>query len=193
MRDFRAYPGHGLEAEVGGRKIYLGNEKFMAEHGVGAPPHIDEIRNLESQGKTVVLIADVEGLLGAIGVADTLKENSAEAVESLQRMGIEVYMMTGDNERTAQAMAAQAGIRHVMAGVMPDEKAAMVEQLRRGDKKVGMVGDGINDAPASGRCGRGVRDRHGDGHRHGGIGHHADAGRFDGRRGGNSPVEDRDA
>ena len=148
MRDFRAYPGHGLKAEVGGRKIYLGNEKHMAEHGVSTPPHIDEIRNLESQGKTVVLIADVEGLLGAIGVADTLKENSAEAVESLQRMGIEVYMMTGDNERTAQAMAAQAGVRHVMAGVMPDEKAAMVEELRRGGKKVGMVGDGINDAPA---------------------------------------------
>ena len=148
MRDFRAYPGHGLKAEVGGRKIYLGNEKLMAEHGVSTPPHIDEIRNLESQGKTVVLIADVEGLLGAIGVADTLKENSAEAVESLQRMGIEVYMMTGDNERTAQAMAAQAGVRHVMAGVMPDEKAAMVEELRRGGKKVGMVGDGINDAPA---------------------------------------------
>ena len=148
MRDFRAYPGHGLKAEIGGRKIYLGNEKLMAEHGVSTPPHIDEIRNLESQGKTVVLIADVEGLLGAIGVADTLKENSAEAVESLQRMGIEVYMMTGDNERTAQAMAAQAGVRHVMAGVMPDEKAAMVEELRRGGKKVGMVGDGINDAPA---------------------------------------------
>ena len=148
MRDFRAYPGHGLKAEIGGRKIYLGNEKLMAEHGVSTPPHIDEIRNLESQGKTVVLIADVEGLLGAIGVADTLKENSAEAVESLQRMGIEVYMMTGDNDRTAQAMAAQAGVRHVMAGVMPDEKAAMVEELRRGGKKVGMVGDGINDAPA---------------------------------------------
>ncbi len=148
MRDFRAYPGHGLKAEIGGRKIYLGNEKLMAEHGVSTPPHIDEIRNLESQGKTVVLIADVEGLLGAIGVADTLKENSAEAVESLQRMGIEVYMMTGDNERTAQAMAAQGGVRHVMAGVMPDEKAAMVEELRRGGKKVGMVGDGINDAPA---------------------------------------------
>ena len=148
MRDFRAYPGHGLKAEVGGRKIYLGNKKLMAEHGVSTPPHIDEIRNFESQGKTVVLIADVEGLLGAIGVADTLKENSAEAVESLQRMGIEVYMMTGDNERTAQAMAAQAGVRHVMAGVMPDVKAAMVEELRRGGKKVGMVGDGINDAPA---------------------------------------------
>ena len=148
MRDFRAFPGHGLEAEVGGRKIYLGNEKFMATHGVDALGHIDEIHHLESQGKTVMLIADAEGLLGAIGVADTLKEGSAEAVESLQRMGIEVYMMTGDNERTARAMAAQAGIRHVMAGVMPGEKAAMVEQLRRGGKKVGMVGDGINDAPA---------------------------------------------
>ena len=148
MRDFRAFPGHGLEAEVGGRKIYLGNEKFMAERGVDAPGSVDEIRRFESEGKTVVLVADDGGLLGVIGVADTLRENSAEAVAALQGMGIEVYMMTGDNERTAQTIAAEAGISHVMADVMPDEKAAMVEQLRRGGKKVGMVGDGINDAPA---------------------------------------------
>ena len=148
MRGFRAFPGHGLEANVGGRKIYLGNEKFMAERGVGAPGHIDEIRRLESEGKTVIFIADGDSLLGVIGVADTLRENSAEAVESLQRMGIEVYMMTGDNERTAQAIAAEAGVSHVMAEVMPDEKADMVQRLRREGKKVGMVGDGINDAPA---------------------------------------------
>ena len=148
MRDFRAFPGHGLEAEVGGRKVYLGNEKFMAERGVGASGLVDEIHRLESQGRTVILVAGDGGLLGVIGVADTLRENSAEAVAALQGMGIEVYMLTGDNERTAQAVAAQAGVSHVMADVMPDEKAAMVEQLRRGGKKVGMVGDGINDAPA---------------------------------------------
>ncbi len=148
MRDFRAFPGHGLEANVGGRKIYLGNEKFMAERGVDAPEHIDEIRRLESQGKTVIFIADGDSLLGVIGVADTLRENSAEAVAALQNMGIEVYMMTGDNERTAQAIAAEAGVSHVMAEVMPDEKADMVQRLRREGKKVGMVGDGINDAPA---------------------------------------------
>ena len=148
MRDFRAFPGHGLEAEVGGRKIYLGNEKFMAERGVDATGSVDEVRRLELQGKTVIFIADGDSLLGVIGVADTLRENSAEAVESLQRMGIEVYMMTGDNERTAQAIAAEAGVSHVMAEVMPDEKAAMVQRLKREGKKVGMVGDGINDAPA---------------------------------------------
>ncbi len=148
MRDFRAFPGHGLEAEVGGRKVYLGNEKFLAERGVGASGLVDEIHRLESQGRTVILAADDGGLLGVIGVADTLRENSAEAVAALQGMGVEVYMLTGDNERTAQAVAAQAGVSHVMADVMPDEKAAMVEQLRRGGKKVGMVGDGINDAPA---------------------------------------------
>ncbi len=148
MRDFRAFPGHGLEANVGGRKIYLGNEKFMAERGLAASGRIDEIRRLESEGKTAVLIADEERLLGVIGVADSLRENSAEAVESLRNMGIEVYMMTGDNERTAQAVASQAGISHVMAEVMPDEKAAMVQRLKREGKKVGMVGDGINDAPA---------------------------------------------
>jgi Cu+-exporting ATPase len=148
MRDFRAFPGHGLEASVGGRKINLGNEKFLAERGVEVSGPIDEIRRLESQGKTAVLLADERGLVGVIGVADTLRENSAEAVAALQGMGVEVYMLTGDNERTAQAVAAQAGVSHVMADVMPDEKAAMVEQLRRGGKKVGMVGDGINDAPA---------------------------------------------
>ena len=147
MRDFRAFPGHGLEANVDERKIYLGNEKFMAERGVAAPGSVDEIRRLESQGKTVVLLAEEENLMGAIGVADTLRENSAEAVAALQGMGVEVYMMTGDNERTAQAIAAEAGISRVMADVMPDEKAAMVEQLRREGNKVGMVGDGINDAP----------------------------------------------
>ena len=148
MRDFRAFPGHGLEASVGGRKIYLGNEKFLAERGVEASGLVDEVHRLESQGRTVILVADDGGLLGVIGVADTLRENSAEAVAVLQSMGVEVYMLTGDNERTAQAVAAQAGVSHVMADVMPDEKAAMVEKLRRGGKKVGMVGDGINDAPA---------------------------------------------
>ena len=148
MRDFRAFPGHGLEANVGGRKIYLGNEKFMAERGVAAPGSPDEIRRLESEGKTAILVADDGSLLGVIGVADSLRENSAEAVESLRNMGIEVYMMTGDNERTAQAIAAEAGVSHVMAEVMPDEKAAMVQRLKREGKKVGMVGDGINDAPA---------------------------------------------
>ena len=148
MRDFRAFPGHGLEANVGERKIYLGNEKFMAERGVDATGSVDEVRRLESQGKTVIFIADGDSLLGVIGVADSLRENSAEAVAALQRMGIEVYMMTGDNERTAQAIAAEAGVSHVMAEVMPDEKAAMVQRLKREGKKVGMVGDGINDAPA---------------------------------------------
>ena len=148
MRDFRAFPGHGLEAEAGGRKIYMGNEKFMAARGVAAPGNTDEIRRLESEGKTAVLVADDGGLLGVIGVADTMRENSAEAVAALLGMGVEVYMMTGDNERTAQAIAAEAGISHVMADVMPDEKADMVQRLKREGKKVGMVGDGINDAPA---------------------------------------------
>ncbi len=148
MRDFRAFPGRGLEAQVGGRKICLGNEKFLAARGVDALGNVDEVRRLESEGKTVILIADEDSLMGAIGVADSLRENSAEAVAALQGMGIEVYMMTGDNERTARTIASEAGIPHVMAEVMPDEKAAMVQRLRREGKKVGMVGDGINDAPA---------------------------------------------
>ena len=148
MSDFRAFPGHGLEANVGGRKVILGNEKFMAERGVDAAGVADEVHRLESQGKTVVFLADEAGVSGAIGVADGLRENSAEAVESLRNLGIEVYMMTGDNERTARATAAQAGITRVMAEVMPDEKADMAQRLKREGRKVGMVGDGINDAPA---------------------------------------------
>ncbi len=149
LRDFRAFPGYGLEAKIESRKIYLGNERFIVKRGLKMSGFADEILcRLESQGKTVVFLADEDGVLGAIGVADTLRENSAEAVESLRSMGIEVYMMTGDNERAARATAVQAGISHVMADVMPDDKAAMVQRLRKEGKRVGMVGDGINDAPA---------------------------------------------
>jgi len=149
MSDFRALPGRGVEARVAGRKICLGNEKLMAERGVDAGRHAAAVRRLEAEGKTVALLADEGGAaLGALAVADSLKEGAAEAVSSLRGLGMEIYMMTGDNERTARAAAARAGISRVMADVMPDQKAAMVERLRRDGAKVGMVGDGINDAPA---------------------------------------------
>ncbi|MBI3128193.1 MAG: copper-translocating P-type ATPase [Candidatus Tectomicrobia bacterium] len=146
--DFTAVPGHGLEARVGGRMVRLGNLKLMARHGFSLDGHMSAAERLEGEGKTVMFLADERRVLGAVAVADTLKESSPAAVRALEEMGIEVWMLTGDNRRTAEAIAAQAGITRVMAEVLPEEKAAKVQELKRGGKVTGMVGDGINDAPA---------------------------------------------
>ena len=120
----------------------------MKDKNVPAGQFEDVMSRLESQGKTVMLMA-VEGeLKGIIAVADTVKENSPEAIRELQAMGIEVVMITGDNTRTAQAIAGQVGITHVLAEVLPEEKANEIQKLKALGKIVGMVGDGINDAPA---------------------------------------------
>ena len=146
--DFRAVPGHGLEVKVGGRALRFGNMKFMERHGLSLDGHEAAVAALEAEGKTVMFLAGEKSLLGVVAVADTLKETSAQAVSELRDMGIDVYMMTGDNRRTAEAIAAQAGVSHVMAEVLPEEKAAKVKELRAQGKMIGMVGDGINDAPA---------------------------------------------
>jgi len=146
--DFTAVPGHGLEARVGGRMVRLGNLKLMARHGLSLDGHMSAAERLEGEGKTVMFLADERRVLGAVAVADTLKESSPAAVRALEEMGIEVWMLTGDNRRTAEAIAAQVGITRVMAEVLPEEKAAKVQELKRGGKVTGMVGDGINDAPA---------------------------------------------
>ena len=145
---FRAIPGHGLEVTVDGRALWFGNTKLMAERGFSLGEHKPAATGLEDAGKTVMFLADEERILGAVAVADTLKETSASAVRALQEMGVEVYMMTGDNRCTAGAIAAQAGIDNVMAEVLPAEKAEKVRELREAGRSVGMVGDGINDAPA---------------------------------------------
>lgn len=145
---FKAVPGHGIEAEVDGREVRIGNQKLMADYGVDVSPHIEWIESLEREGKTVMLVA-AEGLLaGAIAVADTVKETSAEAIRSLKEMGIEVVMITGDNRRTAEAIAREVGIDRVLAEVLPEHKAQEVVKLKEQGKVVAMVGDGINDAPA---------------------------------------------
>jgi Cu+-exporting ATPase len=148
VEGFRAVPGHGLEARVGGRALWFGNAKLMARQGIPLGDHEAALAALEEQGKTVMLLADEGGLLGAVAVADTVKETSAQAVRELIGMGIDVYMLTGDNRRTAEAIAAQVGIDRVLAEVLPDQKAAKVRELREAGRAVGMVGDGINDAPA---------------------------------------------
>jgi len=151
VEGFAAVPGHGVEGTVDGMRVAFGNRRLMAAEGIDISRFEERISALESEGKTVMLVG-VNGarLAGIIAVADTLKENSAEAVERLTEMGVEVYMITGDNRRTAEAIAAQAGISpdHVLAEVLPEHKAEEVAKLQTRGLTVAMVGDGINDTPA---------------------------------------------
>ena len=147
VTDFHALPGNGLEARLEGRRLYGGSFSYIS----GQLPVADELRErveaLASQGKTPLLFALENHLLGVIAVADVMKEDSARAVKELRDMGIRVVMLTGDNERTAKAIADQAGVDAVIAGVLPDGKQSVIRRLQ-GRGKVLMVGDGINDAPA---------------------------------------------
>ncbi|MFQ5747458.1 MAG: heavy metal translocating P-type ATPase [Gemmatimonadota bacterium] len=145
---FEAIPGHGLEASVAGRQVLLGNLKLMTDRGIDFGSLGDEAVRLADGGKTPMFVA-VDGRAGGlVAVADTLKEDSVAAVKALGRLGLEVVMITGDNRRTAAAIAAQAGIERVLAEVLPEDKAAEVRKLQAEGRKVAMVGDGINDAPA---------------------------------------------
>ena len=145
---FAAIPGHGVEVTVDGRAILVGTRKLMQDNNIDFAGAVADIEQLELQGKTVMLFALQGRLSGLIAVADTVKEHSAQAVAALQKMGIEVWMITGDNSRTAQAIARTVGITHVLAEVLPEHKAEQVEALKKQGKVVAMVGDGINDAPA---------------------------------------------
>ena len=148
VSDFTAVPGGGVQAQLDGTAIYAGNEQFMTLTGVntGALRHAAE--KLAQEGKTPLFFAEEERLLGVIAVADTVKSDSAEAIARLQALGRDVVLLTGDNERTAQAVASQIGVKRVLAQVLPQDKAQCVAQLQREGKPVAMVGDGINDAPA---------------------------------------------
>jgi len=148
---FAAVPGHGVEGTVGGVRVAFGNRRLMARDGIDITSAEERIAALEAEGKTVMLVGtDGSTLAGIIAVADTLKTDSAEAVARLAGMGIEVYMITGDNRRTAEAIAEGAGIPadHVLAEVLPEDKAAEVTALQERGHVVAMVGDGINDTPA---------------------------------------------
>lgn len=144
--NFKAIPGHGVEGIIDGKKVILGNRRLMEKERI----KIDEkeVERLENEGKTVMMLGVDGNLAGLIAVADTIKETAKEGVLVLYRMGIEVVMITGDNQRTAKAIADQVGIKRVLAEVLPDQKEAEVKKIQKEGKKVAMVGDGINDAPA---------------------------------------------
>jgi Cu+-exporting ATPase len=148
ITDFTAIPGHGISVRVGDRPVLLGNAKLMRENNIDLGDLENRVEALEADGKTVMTLAVEKRAAGVVAVADTVKEHSAEAIRELQDMGITVYMITGDNKRTAQAIAAQVGIENVLAEVLPENKAREVERLKAAGYVVGMVGDGINDAPA---------------------------------------------
>jgi len=147
-KDFQAIAGFGIEATVDSKKILLGNAKLMEEKGVGLEGLAEKAQRLSNEGKTSMFLALDGEAAGIIAVADTLKENSKKAVEAFHQMGLEVVMLTGDNERTASAIANQIEVDRVLADVLPEKKAEEVKKLQSEGKKVGMVGDGINDAPA---------------------------------------------
>lgn len=147
-QSFAAIPGYGIEAEVEGKKLLVGTRRLMEKHGVEASHAYALMSRLEESGKTAMLAAIDNRYAGLVAVADTIKETSKEAVQRLKDMGIEVIMINGDNERTAKAIAAEVGIDHVRAEVLPEGKAEEVKKLQAQGKKVAMVGDGINDAPA---------------------------------------------
>jgi P-type Cu+ transporter len=146
--NFDAIPGQGVYAQLGNRKILLGNRRLMHERDVPIEGLISEAERLEHEGKTAMFLAVDGKLSGIVAVADTLKDTSALAVQELHNMGIEVAMITGDNRRTAEAIARQVGIDRVLAEVLPEDKANEVKKLQEEGKIVAMVGDGINDAPA---------------------------------------------
>lgn len=148
--DFQSISGKGIEGSIKGKKYYFGNRLLTLSH-------VDkkvldsvngQIESLEDQGKTVMLLSIKDDLIGMIAVADTLKPNSKSVVSILTKMGLEVFMITGDNQRTANAIASEVGIQNVLAGVLPQDKAAKIKELQQSGLIVAMVGDGINDAPA---------------------------------------------
>ncbi|WP_453996304.1 heavy metal translocating P-type ATPase [Bacillus nitroreducens] len=148
VQSFEAIPGYGVMATVSGKEILVGTRKLMKQHGIEVQSVLPTMEKLEHAGKTAMLAAIDGKYAGVVAVADTIKETSKEAIRRLHDMGIAVIMMTGDNERTAQAIGHEVGVDTVIAEVLPEGKAEEVKKLQQQGKKVAMVGDGINDAPA---------------------------------------------
>ncbi|MFA6973313.1 MAG: heavy metal translocating P-type ATPase [Parcubacteria group bacterium] len=157
VKNFNSITGRGVQGDVNGTTYFIGTRKLMIETLDLDVKKIErKMARLEEQGRTAMILATKEGVVGIIAVADTVKETSRQAVEKLKKMGIEVWMITGDNERTAKAIAQQVGITNILAEVLPEDKANEVKKLQDTGKKVAMVGDGINDAPALAQANVGI-------------------------------------
>lgn len=148
--DFENVPGHGIKATVGDSEVLVGNRKLLRDNGIDPAPATQTMERLENEGKTAMLVAYGGELVGVVADADTVKESANDAVSQLQERGVDVMMITGDNERTARAVAEQVGIdpENVHAGVLPEDKSDAVDSIQDGGRKAMMVGDGVNDAPA---------------------------------------------
>lgn len=146
--EFEAIPGHGIRATVDNKEVLAGTRKLMKKYSVAMEDAQNYMEELESQGKTAMLIAINGQFAGVVAVADTVKETSKEAIKRMKDLGLEVIMLTGDNQRTAEAIAKEVGVSQVIAEVLPEQKSDEIEKLQKQGKKVAMVGDGINDAPA---------------------------------------------
>ena len=154
---FEALSGHGLKAVYADHTILIGNRKLMDDNKISVPEKIDSIlQNLEAEGKTATLVSIDGNLSGIIALADTIKQSARQAIDSLKKSGIEIIMLTGDNERTARAIASKLGIERVIAQVLPEQKEKVISKLQSEGKVVAMVGDGINDAPALARADLGI-------------------------------------
>lgn len=145
---FRAVAGHGVEGIIDSKHVYFGNRRLLEKEKISTDSHLENIEKLETEGKTVMLLAVNKNLVGLIAVSDTVKESAKEAVVALQKKSIEVVMITGDNMRAARAIAKKLGIERILAEVLPDQKGREVKKIQAEGKVVAMVGDGINDAPA---------------------------------------------
>ncbi|TWI59191.1 heavy metal translocating P-type ATPase [Halalkalibacter nanhaiisediminis] len=145
---FEAVPGHGIKAVVQGKKLLIGTRHLLSQEGISFSDAEEQMLQFEGQGKTAMLIAVNGQYCGMVAVADTVKDSSKKAIERMHKLGLEVIMLTGDNTRTAEAIAKQVGINNVIAEVLPEEKSAVIDRLKGEGKVVAMVGDGLNDAPA---------------------------------------------
>lgn len=154
--DVHTVTGQGIQAKVDEKQVLLGNEKLMQSFDIEIEAVQAQVVQLASQGNTVMYVASQGELIGLIAVSDPVKTSSPQAIQALQKMGLEVVMLTGDNEQTAQAIAKQAGITQVISQVLPDQKSQVIQELQAQGKKVAMVGDGINDAPALAQANVGI-------------------------------------
>ncbi|MBS3159730.1 copper-translocating P-type ATPase [Candidatus Woesearchaeota archaeon] len=144
---FEAIPGHGIKAQIGKNVYFLGNQRLLEKNNVSLKKHLNEINSLEEQGKTVLLLGNAKNIIGVIAVKDTIREDAFFTINKLKKLHIAVYMITGDNKKTANAIAKEAGIKNYFAEVLPEDKANYVKKLQK-KGKVAMIGDGINDAVA---------------------------------------------